>query len=634
MQTLKRILFVAVLFLPFSIHADSTSIFGAALDKLRSLRGSKSNCLFCISARDPEELSPREKCVAQLCPLRAESDETVTAEARKAFEKDPEADKLRKLVLDTLLLQMEKKRTNDQYLLKALQQNLEFTIPETKVLALHLKSVDNLKDFVRADASGEYDLAEIRKALVSGKRAQEEIDFLMPYLEKFLKKLNDPNEKFSDYDDLKKNLSENDLRNRLTTGYKEHLEAIKKMAAISGLPKDAIYSPSNIHEDAQSIMNGTMSEGRFDDIKMSSIMIRLKLDMLASSSKWLRDGGKKIRLRDLLPPDIEERLKGRIAVTDKIMAKDYAESDHPYRMALDRVYGKCISALREGYAMSPDENQLTEFKKTESAYRREFAEKMKRFLSAKSAAELRKAVEKWNAQFPPVRSEFLSRFKERIASEGEIVSVGELAKNAYGTTTEFAALELAEDTDLKNDDDYFDSMNEVCTREVPQAYGDLSRLKKERVTVSSRTVTRPDYAKQILFHEYGHLMSSMIFKDKNMSKETKEWRNNFLSCLEKQRGSRKAFNEEDFVQSLAIALAGGAADFNCHKDISWTEDRNFKLNDDAHDKDHSGAMYNLVLGIFARGADFSDCRKAFTEAGEKEIPESCFDKTAPASTAQ
>jgi hypothetical protein len=37
-------------------------------------------------------------------------------------------------------------------------------------------------------------------------------------------------------------------------------------------------------------------------------------------------------------------------------------------------------------------------------------------------------------------------------------------------------------------------------------------------------------------------------------------------------------------------------------------------------------MYNLVLGLFARGDDFGDCRTALSEIGEKEIPQSCFEK--------
>ncbi len=583
-------------------------------------------CANCISQHDPEAATDQEKCISSLCPTMSVSDDEVTALARKQSETDPEYLAASKLILDVLVKQVKDRRTNDVFLLQAIRAKTKITDPMARMFARLIKTADSPSKYIKLDENNELDSKATTDAMLADGKSMADAELFSKFLLSYLSLNKDPSLPFSDFQELKATLSEQELKQRFLTGLESLHEAQKQLSALTGLPLDVLYPNKKREENQRQIEQGLLSEARFDDMKNDFVMAKLKFKMFSNPKEYGVDTKAPIDLREVAPKDIESRLEMQIAVADRILAGDFKKNPQPYYEALDDAYQKCDFALREGYAMSPDTAQLTRFKKAETQYRREYAGLLKRFLSAHSAAELGKLVPKWKVTYPPERKQFISSFNERLHSEEEEVGTAERAPSFPSGAKEIAILELASNDDLKDNDEYFDSLKKVCTSEVPQAYGDQAATKRETLTASARTVIRPEFSKQILFHEYSHLLSTAIRKSGKTSTETRAWYNDFRKCLDKQRGAKKHFTEEDFAQSMAVAMAPESQIFLCEiGSILFKKEKYFTLTDSESDKEHSGPVYNLVLGLLARGQSMPEtCRRAFAAKGEKDIPESCF----------
>jgi hypothetical protein len=252
--------------------------------------------------------------------------------------------------------------------------------------------------------------------------------------------------------------------------------------------------------------------------------------------------------------------------------------------------------------------------------RAEFFGRMKKLLSAQSARALAQTGAAWKFAPPADREEFMNEFKERLQQQLDTDWITDARVDALTPVQKQAFLGLVINQASREP---LDETRELCKEKMP-VENDHALSSSNRFHLSGVTAAQPRFAKRVAFHEYAHMASNFLAKNKNVSKESRKWYGDSLKCLNDQRGDKQKFEEEDFAAMVSGALAWDSDNNQCS--VAWSADdaEYFTLADSPQDTLHSGPIYLMLLEHMSSGRTTPEiCATGLAAKGEAGLPKNC-----------
>jgi hypothetical protein len=427
-------------------------------------------------------------------------------------------------------------------------------------------------------------------------------------------------------DEELRKLSSEEMKKRLLKALEDHEKNSQRFAAKSGFPIELIINKNENQEVRRQILSGKLQPSRLEELRNSISGSVVVEDMFKPENMKLLSGQPKA-ISDLVDEAKIKTMLDEDSQIEKIMHEKTDYQNTPMGKRYNDVLINCLGTLGLSYVLSPDDQQVQAFARSEKNLRKRFVEAAKQTLSAHSAALLANEAKKWNLKLPESRAQVLETFKDQIKTVLESQPIEDLEAGASAGKRQVMAVALADREDLTDPEKYFDDFTDFCSDKVPQFFTSHAVFGKGDFYIGSPKVLRGKTLVTNAFHEYTHLASFMMSNNKQISKETSAWYKAIRQCLNEQRHGKKLFEEEDFAETMSNLLAPDEMSYVCAKSIDKLSEEDFTLADLPWDPDHSGTIYYFMTRLSMRpGGIPKVCQEALAEKGETDLPTNCYAK--------
>ncbi|MGE0527535.1 MAG: hypothetical protein AB7G93_05585 [Bdellovibrionales bacterium] len=629
------ILIVALL-VPLSARAQFRGLIEHMIStakKLEQLQGPNPACNNCTAMEIKEATDAQQDCLQFLCPggtdlLNKRIAQASAESLKRDFEPEisPEIQPFMTHIYGAYRTELQKERLEKDFLLKALESETK-VVDRDAIRLMRYNQAFSYMGLVATGKNGTIDEAETEKAFDQydvNKQDREDARYIFIQRQHYSKQA--PPLFKEPVSQLRQKYTDRQLQEQIEKLIRD-LDAKENRAAQVLQTDRAILFSS---EESRQVMYAQLRNGPLTDDLLDSFSLQ---HMIATITDQHFLSGKFAPEAQPTPPDLEkfkpglkEALRKRIAELDEFLRQPYLDALKTRAGELwAKRFDECYTALVMGREFLPNAKQVTEFLPKEKAIRSEFANAVSKRMSENSAKHLVPIIKAWRMKPPQSYEEFVAEFANGV--EGEIRdSQGSVRRVQLPRASKAAQFGLAsiwlKEPAAGIEPEYGGNLKRFCKKRIPELLADGAILGTDRFQTGPLTVTDPKNTRGTLYHEYAHLLSGQIQRDRKISAETRKWYEGVFKCGE-DAPTETDHGEENWADSIS-GLASGVGFDLCELINSDTASFTLRnLNPD--DKEHASHLFRaLRFEVLKKGKVPDTCTKALKFKGETPFVKDCL----------